>query len=72
MKRPLWVQKLSDDRLKQMLIYVQDIEILGITKSEEVLHIIDTWYSHINEDKRLITFSMDVLKEVACRWQDQH
>ena len=42
MNRPLWVQKLSDEQLKEMLTYVQDMEILGGTQEEKVLQITET------------------------------
>lgn len=71
MNRPLWVQKLSDEQLKQMLSYVQDIEILGHTKEKEVLIILRTWYSQKDDTEKLKAFSLDVLKESAFRWWKQ-
>ena len=68
MNRPLWVQKLSDERLKEMLSYVQDIEILGSTDNEKVLNITETWYDQKVGIERLMAFSIDVWKEAALRW----
>lgn len=68
MNRTLWVQKLSDEQLKEMLTYVQDIEILGGTQEEKVLQITETWYSQKIGIERLMAFSIDVWKEAALRW----
>lgn len=71
MNRPLWVQKLSDEQLKEMLSYTQDIEILGGTDNEKVWNIADTWYSQNVGIERLLSFSVDVWKEAAYRWWNQ-
>ena len=68
MNRPLWVQKLSDEQLKEILSYVQDIEILGGTDNEKVLNITETWYDQKVGIERLMAFSIDVWKEAAFRW----
>lgn len=36
MKRPLWVQKLSNAQLKEMISYADDIEITGKVRFNEV------------------------------------
>ena len=68
MNRPLWVQKLSDEQLKEMLSYTQDIEILGGTDNEKVLNITEIWYDQKVGIERLMAFSIDVCKEAALRW----
>lgn len=69
MNRPLWVQKLSDEKLKNMLEYTQDIEATGVARAEEVWHIVETWYSQKVGIERLMAFSIDVWKEAAFRWK---
>lgn len=71
MKRPLWVQKLSDKQLKEMLVYVEDMERAGGTQEEKVLNIIETWYDQKVGLEKLLAFSIDVWKEAAFRWQHQ-
>ena len=70
MNRPLWVQKLSNEQLKKMLEYVQDIELSGVVHSENAQLIIDTWYDHKVGIERVLAFSVDVWKEAAFRWQN--
>lgn len=71
MNRPLWVQKLSDKQLREMLSYTQDIENLGNTDNETVLQITETWYNQKVGLERLMAFSIDVWKESAFRWWKQ-
>lgn len=68
MNTPLWVGKLSDDQLKEMLSCTQDIEILGGTDNVKVLNITETWYDQKTGIDRLVAFSIDVWKEAAIRW----
>ena len=71
MGRPLWVQKLSDKQLKEMLVYVDDMERVGGIQEEKVLNIIETWYDQKVGLEKLLAFSIDVWKEAAIRWQRQ-
>jgi hypothetical protein len=68
MKRPLWVQKLSDAQLKEMISYADDIEITGKVRFNKAKNIIDTWYMQRTRLERAISFSIDVYKEAAFRW----
>ena len=70
MSRPLWVQKLSDKQLKEMLVYVDDMERVGGTQEEKVLNIIETWYDQKVGLEKLLAFSIDVWKEAAIRWKN--
>ena len=70
MNRPLWVQKLSDKQLKEVLEYARDSEAYGVVHSEKVRSIIDTWYSHKVGLERVMAFSVDVWKEAAFRWMN--
>lgn len=69
MHRPLWVQKLSDEQLNELLQYIQDIEASGVVNSEKVRHIINTWYDDKVGLIGVTAFSIDVWKEAALRWQ---
>lgn len=70
MNRPLWIQKLSNEQLKEMLEYVRDSEVSGVVHSEKAWRIIDTWYSHKVGLERVMAFSVDVWKEAAFRWMN--
>ena len=70
MNRPLWVQKLSNEQLKEMLEYARDIEASGVIYSEMARRIINTWYSHKVGMERAMAFSVDVWKEAAFRWMN--
>lgn len=68
-KRPLWLEKLNDEQLKNMLIHAQDIEILSKTTDKEVLNVFETWYEHHKtRTEQLTAFCSDVYKEAAYRW----
>lgn len=68
MNRPLWVQKLSDEKLKEMLSQIQDFEITGVIQHNEVRNIINTWYDQNTVMEKMIACSIDVWKEAAFRW----
>lgn len=46
MKRPLWVQKLSDAQLREMITYAESIETTGEIRDIKERNIINTWYDH--------------------------
>lgn len=70
MQRPLWVQKVSDDELNELLEYVDEIESNGVAPNEKVKHILNTWYyNHEVGLEKMVRFSIDVWKEAADRWQ---
>ena len=71
MRRPLWVQKLSDAQLKEMISYADDIEITGKVRFDEAKNILRTWYYQRTGMERAIAFCADVYKEAAFRWMKQ-
>lgn len=68
MYRPLWVQKLSDDKLKQIIEDIQALEAIGSTDKEYLRQIADTWYVSKTGIGRLMLMSNDCYKEAAFRW----
>lgn len=64
----LWTQKLSDDQLRKMLEYADDIAETGTIRFEEARRIINAWYTQSVGTERMLSFSMDVWKEAARRW----
>jgi|GEM_PF-4534106 len=72
MKRPLWVQKLSNAQLKEMISYADDIEITGKVRFNEVKNILIAWYYQRTGMERAIAFCVDVYKEAAFRWMKQN
>lgn len=71
MKRPLWVQKLSNAQLKEMISYAGDIEITCKVRFNEVKNILIAWYYQRTGMERAIAFCVDVYKEAAFRWMKQ-
>lgn len=68
MKRPLWVQKLSDAKLKEMITYAESIETTGEIRFIKARNIINTWYDHHTGMERGVAFCIDVYKEACFRW----
>lgn len=69
-KRPLWVSKLSDDKLKQYLDALNDFEAKKYIDNELLLHTLYTWYSDQND--KFSKLANDIYKEAAARWYDQN
>ena len=68
MRRPLWVQKLSDEKLKQMIEDLNALEATGNTDKEYLRQIADTWYLSRTGTERLMLMANDCYKEAAFRW----
>ena len=71
MKRMLWTQKLSDDKLKDILDKVDDLQITGVTGDDELQNLADTWYDISVGMERFMALSIDVWKEAAFRWRNK-
>lgn len=67
MNRALWVQKISDTNLKNMLWAVELMDRTDEIPNEQVKHIINGYYSGTT-DVCIKNFRLDVLKEAAFRW----
>lgn len=70
MKRPLWVQKLSDNKLKEILGKVDELQITGVTGDEELRSLAETWYDNFVGMERFMSLSIDIWKEAAFRWMN--
>ena len=66
--RLLWLEKLSDKELKDILLKVRDLQITGVTSDEELRNIADTWYDNKVGIERFTCLSIDIWKEAAFRW----
>ena len=70
MQRMLWTQKLSDDKLRDILDKVDDLQITGVTGDEELRNLAETWYDNSIGMEQLMALSIDVWKEAAYRWRN--
>lgn len=70
MQRMLWTQKLSDEKLRDILDKVDDLQITGVTGDEELRNLAETWYDNSVGIERLTALSIDVWKEAAFRWRN--
>lgn len=69
--RPLWTQKLSDDKLKKLLDKVDDLQITGATEDDELQNLAETWYDNSVGMERFMALSIEVWKEAAFRWRNK-
>ena len=67
MERPIWVQKMTDKKLKQLLEDIQSLEYSCSTK-EYIRQIANTWYIAKTDVERLMLMMNDCYKEAAFRW----
>lgn len=68
--RPLWVCKLSDDKLRQFLDLLNEFVLKGNTDSELLLCTAETWYHNPIEINNIMSLANDVYKEAAIRWYE--
>lgn len=71
MQRILWTQKLSDDKLRDIMDKVEDLQITGVTGDEELRNLAETWYNNPLGIERLMALSVDIWKEAAFRWRNK-
>ena len=69
MKRPLWTQKLSDEKLRIYIKKVEFLEEIGTIEDKEILSLADTWYDTCMKTEQLVRLSIDLWKEAAFRWE---
>lgn len=69
MKRPLWTQKLSDEKLRIYIKKVEFLEEIGTIEDKEILSLADTWYDTCMKTEQLMRLSIDLWKEAAFRWE---
>jgi hypothetical protein len=70
--RKLFLQKLSDEKLKELISLLESLEIKGATDSEILRGYADTWYDNKIGIERLVCLQIDVYKETAYRWYERH
>lgn len=63
--RPIWVCKLSNDKLRRYLDAINEFELKGTTDNELLIDTAETWYN--NSIQRLAN---DIYKEAAIRWYE--
>lgn len=63
--RPIWVCKLSNDKLRQYLDALNEFELKGTTDNELLIDTAETWYN--NSIQHLAN---DIYKEAAIRWYE--
>ena len=69
---PLWVEKLSDDKLMQYIEALNDFEIKGQTDNQILISSASTWYysENASQEDEIKSLAHDVYKEAAIRWHD--
>ena len=68
MNRKLFLEKMSDDKLKQIFEKVEEAQINCGTNDEEVIYLSDIYHSNKPGIERLLFLAMDVYRECAIRW----
>lgn len=68
MNRPLWVQKLTDKRLKALLEKLDELQNTGVADDEELICLSKTWYDNRVGMERFLSLSIDVWKEASFRF----
>ena len=68
MYRPLWVQKLTDKKLIELLEKIDNLRNTGVTDDEELINLSDTWYDNKVGIDRFMLLSIDVWREAALRF----
>jgi len=66
--RPLFLEKMSDEKLMELVQMINDFEIVGATNNEVLLRYADTWYPNPVGLERLMRLTVDVFREAANRW----
>jgi tRNA U54 and U55 pseudouridine synthase Pus10 len=65
----LFLEKLSDEKLKELLELLEDMEIKGTTDSEIIHHYADTWYDNRVGVERLLRLQIDTYREASHRYR---
>lgn len=69
MNRKLFLEKMSDDKLKEVFEKIEDAQINCGTDDEEIIFLADTYYSNKTGIERLLFLAMDIYRECAIRWR---
>lgn len=65
---PLWLQKLNDEKLSELLDKIDDLQLKGSTSDEELILLSETWYDNNVGVERFVRLSIDAWKEAAYRF----
>lgn len=68
---PLWLQKLNDEKLSELLSKIDDLQLKGSTSDEELISLSDAWYDNNVGMERFTRLSIDVWKEAAYRFANR-
>lgn len=69
MNRRLFLEKMSDNKLKEIFDKIEDAQINGDTNDDEIIFLSDTYYSNKTGIERLLFLAMDIYRECAIRWR---
>jgi len=68
MKSKLFLEKMSDTNLKELILLLEDLDRRGYTDSEILHSYANTWYENSVGMERLLLLRLDVHYEVTQRW----
>lgn len=69
MSSKLFLEKMSDKKLKELLELLEEMDIKGSTDSEVVHHYADAWYSNNVGVERLLFLQIDTYREASHRYR---
>ena len=67
---PLWIQKLNNEKLSELLNKIDDLQLKGSTSDEELISLSETWYDNNVGMERFTRLSIDAWKEAAYRFTE--
>jgi len=68
---PLWLQKMNDEKLSELLNKIDDLQLNSSTSDEELISISETWYDNNVGMERFTRLSIDAWKEAAYRFTNR-
>ena len=68
MKSKLFLEKMSDTNLKELILLLEDLDRRGYTDSEILNSYANTWYENSVGMERLLLLRLDVHYEATQRW----
>lgn len=69
MESKLFLEKMSDKKLKELLELIEDMDTKGTTDSEIIHYYADTWYDNKVGIERLLRLQIDVYREASHRYR---
>lgn len=67
----LWLQKMNDEKLSELLNKIDDLQLNSSTSDEELISINETWYDNNVGMERFTRLSIDAWKEAAYRFTNR-